>query len=88
MIGIDHVIAFILGFIAAFILFVIIGYRQKKKLEQQLKSFDISMINQLIEKSKNVEQINWEEEEKKREIEVGKDLKKKIKVDANEKREK
>jgi len=78
MIGIDHVIAFILGFITAFILFVILGYRQKKKLEQQLKSFDISMINQ----------INWEEEEKKREIEMGENLKKKIKVDVNEKREK
>jgi len=85
MIGIDHVIAFILGFVTAFILFAI---RQKKKLEQQLKSFDISMINQLIEKSKNVGQINWEEEEKKRDLEIGKDLKKKIKVDANEKREK
>jgi len=84
MIGIDHVIAFILGFITAFILFVIIGYREKKKLEQQLKSFDISMINQLIEKSKNVEQINWEEEEKKRDLEIGKDLKKKIKVEKNE----
>ena len=80
----SEIIAFILGFIAAFILFVIIGYRQKKKLEQQLKSFDISMINQLIEKSKNVEQINWEEEEKKRDLEIGKDLKKKIKVEKNE----
>ena len=75
----SEIIAFILGFITAFILFVILGYRQKKRLEQQLKSFDISMINQLIEKSKN-----WEEEEKKIEIEVGKDLKKKIKVEKNE----
>ena len=80
----SEIIAFILGFITAFILFVIMGYREKKKLEQQLKSFDISMINQLIEKSKNVGQINWEEEEKKRDLEIGKDLKKKIKVEKNE----
>jgi len=75
----SEIIAFILGFITAFILFVIIGYRQKKKLEQLSKNFDISAIMQLI---------NWEEEEKKRDLEIGKDLKKKIKVDVNEKREK
>ena len=80
----NEIIAFILGFITAFILFAIIGYRQKKKLEQQIKNFDISAIQQLIEKSKKAEQINWEEEEKKREIEMGKDLKKKLKVEENE----
>jgi hypothetical protein len=71
----NEIIAFVLGFITAFILFAIIGYKQKKKLEQQIKSFDISAIQQLI---------NWEEEEKKRDLEIGKDLKKKIKVEKNE----
>jgi len=80
----SEIIAFILGFITAFILFAIIGYKQKKKLEQQLKNFDISAIKEIIEKSKIAEQINWEEEERKREIEMGKDLKKKIKVEENE----
>jgi len=82
---INEIIAFILGFITAFILFAIIGYRQKKKLEQISKAFDISAIKEIIEKSKIAEQINWEEEERKREIEMGKDLKKKIKVEKNEK---
>jgi len=81
----SEIIAFILGFITAFILFAVIGYKQKKKLEQLSKTFDISTIQQLIEKSKEAEQINWEEEERKREIEMGKDLKKKIKVEENEK---
>jgi hypothetical protein len=80
----NEIIAFILGFITAFILFAIIGYRQKKKLEQQIKIFDIDMIKQLIEKSKEAEQINWEEEERKRDLEIGKDLKKKLKVEKNE----
>jgi putative flippase GtrA len=52
---INEIIAFVLGFITAFILFAIIVYRQKKKLEQQIKDFDISMIKQLVEKSKKVE---------------------------------
>jgi hypothetical protein len=47
--------------------------------------FITALIQQLIEKSKEAEQINWEEEERKREIEMGKDLKKKIKVEKNEK---
>jgi uncharacterized membrane protein len=63
MIGIDHIVAFILGFITAFILFAIIGYRQKKKLEQLSKNFDISMINQLIEKSKEEKVKGGEENE-------------------------
>jgi uncharacterized membrane protein len=52
---INEIIAFVLGFITAFILFAIIGYRQKKKLEQQLKNFDISAIREIIEKSKEAE---------------------------------
>jgi uncharacterized membrane protein len=52
---INEIIAFIIGFITAFILFAIIGYRQKKKLEQQLKNFDISAIREIIEKSKEAE---------------------------------
>jgi uncharacterized membrane protein len=82
---INEIIAFVLGFITAFILFAIIGYRQKRKLEQLSKAFDISTIREMIEKSKIAEQINWEEEERKREIEMGKHLKKKIKVEENEK---
>jgi hypothetical protein len=91
----NEIIAFILGFIMASILFAIIGYRQKKKLEQLSKAFDISIIQQLIEKSKEAEQINWEEENRKREIEMGevgkKAIKKRLKeivkkVEENEKR--
>ena len=52
---INEIIAFVLGFITAFILFAIIGYRQKKKLEQQLRNFDISAIREIIEKSKEAE---------------------------------
>jgi hypothetical protein len=37
------------------------------------------MIKQLIEKSEEAEQINWEEEERKREIEMGEVGKKAIK---------
>jgi uncharacterized membrane protein len=48
----NEIIAFILGFLTAFILFAIIGYRQKKKLEQLSKNVDISIIKQLMEKSK------------------------------------
>jgi hypothetical protein len=67
----NEIIAFVLGFITAFILFAIIGYKQKKKLEQLSKAFDISTIREMIEKSKIAEQINLEEEERKREIEMG-----------------
>jgi uncharacterized membrane protein len=52
----NEIIAFTLGFITAFILFAIIGYRQKKKLEQLSKNFDISIIKELIEKSKEEEE--------------------------------
>jgi uncharacterized membrane protein len=52
---INEIIAFVLGFITAFIIFLIWGYRQKKKLEQLSKAFDISAIQQLIEKSKEAE---------------------------------
>jgi len=45
-----EIIAFVLGFITAFILFAIIGYRQKKKLEEQIKNFDISTIQRLNSK--------------------------------------
>jgi uncharacterized membrane protein len=51
----NEIIAFILGFITAFILFAIIGYRQKKKLEQLSRSFDIENIKKLIEKEKKVD---------------------------------
>jgi uncharacterized membrane protein len=51
----NEIIAFILGFITAFILFAIIGYRQKKKLEQLSRSFDIENIKKLIEKEKRVD---------------------------------
>jgi len=46
----NEIIAFVLGFITAFILFAIIGYRQKKKLEEQIKNFDISTIQRLNSK--------------------------------------
>jgi uncharacterized membrane protein len=61
----NEILAFILGFITAFVIFAIIGYKQKKKLEQLSKAFDISAIREIIEKSKEAEKkIKVEENEK------------------------